>query len=78
MVKLATSPDVEFKANAIVAYIVSLGFSDEKASKLRTQYLTQYGLTVRGLRCEHSIGSASLRFSSHRGVYFVLYRSNGL
>jgi len=37
------------------AYIVSLGFSDEKASKLRTQYLTQYGLTVRGLRCEHSI-----------------------
>jgi len=37
------------------AYIVSLGISDEKAYELRSQYYTQYGLTLRGLRRHHGV-----------------------
>jgi hypothetical protein len=44
--------------NTIVAYIVSLGLSHEKAYELRSQYYTQYGLTLRGLRRHHGVGSA--------------------
>ena len=44
--------------NATVAYMVSLGLSDETASTLRSQYYTQYGLTLRGLRRHHGVGSA--------------------
>jgi len=39
----------------VQAYIVSLGFSDEHASKLRTQYLAQYGLVIRGLVLHHGV-----------------------
>jgi len=41
----------------IRAYIVSLGLSstDEDASRLQSQYYTQYGLTLRGLRHNHGI-----------------------
>ena len=43
--------------NMIVAYMVSLGLSDETAYTLRSEYYTQYGLTLRGLRRHHGIGS---------------------
>jgi len=42
--------------------MVSLGLSDETASILRSQYYTQYGLTIRGLRRHHGVGSAISRF----------------
>jgi len=37
------------------SYMVSLGLSDETASVLRSQYYTQYGLTLRGLRRHHGV-----------------------
>jgi hypothetical protein len=43
--------------NTTVAYMLSLGLSDETASILRSQYYTQYGLTLRGLRRHHGVGS---------------------
>ncbi|KAI0284338.1 pyrimidine 5-nucleotidase [Russula aff. rugulosa BPL654] len=36
-------------------YMVSLGLSDETACILRSQYYTQYGLTLRGLRRHHGV-----------------------
>jgi len=41
----------------IRTYIVSIGLSDtdEDASRLQSHYYTQYGLTLRGLRHNHSI-----------------------
>ena len=56
--------------NATVAYMVSLGLSDEMASILRSQYYTQYGLTLRGLRRHHGVGSTI--FSLHPGKALIL------
>ncbi|KAI0307280.1 pyrimidine 5-nucleotidase [Multifurca ochricompacta] len=39
----------------IHAYFVSLGLSDEEASKLHLQYYTQYGLALRGLRRHYGV-----------------------
>ncbi|KAI0004896.1 pyrimidine 5-nucleotidase [Russula compacta] len=53
---LYSSPEI---AQAMVAqvhnYIKSLGFTDEKAAELRSQYYTQYGLTLRGLRLHNGV-----------------------
>lgn len=49
--------------NANADYIKSLGFTDEKATELRSQYYTQYGLTLRGLRLHNGVGCAIYRFS---------------
>jgi hypothetical protein len=62
--KSDTSLGAEFKVNTSVAFVVSLGFSDEMAFKLRSQYYTQYGLTLRGLRRHHGVGSTISRPSS--------------
>jgi pyrimidine and pyridine-specific 5'-nucleotidase len=43
--------------NMLLAYIVSLGLSDEEASQLREHYYTQYGLALRGLRRHHGVGN---------------------
>jgi pyrimidine and pyridine-specific 5'-nucleotidase len=54
----------------IIAYIVSLGLSDEEASELHLRYYTQYGLAIRGLRRHYGVGSAIWRFLSRNCVYF--------
>jgi len=57
--------------NTTVAYMVSLGLSDETASLLRSQYYTQYGLTLRGLRRHHGVGS-TVFLSPHPGKALIL------
>ncbi len=64
--------------NTIVAYMLSLGLSDEMATIRRSQYYTQYGLTLRGLRRHHGVGSAISRSLSCKCVDSVPYRSLGL
>lgn len=57
--------------NTTIAYMVSLGLSDETAFILRSQYYTQYGLTLRGLRRHHGVGSI-VSFSVHLDRAFIL------
>ena len=64
--------------NMTVAYMVSLGLSDETAFTLRSQYYAQYGLTLRGLRRHHGVGSTVFSPPSWKGVDFVPGRSLGL
>jgi hypothetical protein len=64
--------------NTIVAYIVSLGLSDETAFNLRSQYYSQYGLTLRGLRRHHGVGGAISRPPSREGIDSVPCRSPGI
>ena len=64
--------------NTAAAYMVSLGLSDETASTLRSQYYTQYGLTLRGLRRHHGVGSTAFSLSlslSWQGIDSVPGRS---
>jgi pyrimidine and pyridine-specific 5'-nucleotidase len=58
--------------NTAIAYMVSLGLSDETASTLRSQYYTQYGLTLRGLRRHHGVGS-TIPPPLHPGKALILY-----
>jgi hypothetical protein len=57
--------------NVLLAYIVSLGLSDEEASQLRVHYYTQYGLALRGLRRHHGVGNiiSSLFFLVVEGFF---------
>jgi hypothetical protein len=64
--------------NTTAAYMVSLGLSDETASILRSQYYTRYGLTLRGLRRHHGVGSTVVFSPSWQGVDSVPGRSLGL
>jgi hypothetical protein len=64
--------------NTTIAYMLSLGLSDETAYILRSQYYTQYGLTLRGLRRHHGVGSTVFPPPSWYGVDSVPGRSLGL
>jgi hypothetical protein len=60
----------------IIAYFVSLGFSDEEASELHLRYYTQYGLAVRGLRRHYGVGSTIWRILSRKCVDVFPSRSS--
>jgi hypothetical protein len=67
--------------NTIIAYIASLGFFHEKASKLRVQYQKQCGVIVRGVPYHHGIGKADFSLSPFvllEAVDLVSYKSRRL
>lgn len=62
--KLARGPSAyshsqshKLRLSLLAEYLTVLGFDDVSASRLRAEYRSKYGLTVRGLVLHHKIGN---------------------